>query len=77
MKREDVINRIKIQRAKLLNRKTKKENLEIEIKKLNKESDLIWDKIYKIQSVCKHSYIGKPNGVMGRGKCDYCGSSDY
>ncbi len=77
MKRKDVIDVIRIHQSRLLKIKTKKENLEIEIKKLNKESDSVWDKIYKIQSECNHSYIGKPNGVMGRGKCDYCGSSDY
>lgn len=77
MKKEEVLEAIKPLKSELEALENKKEELSKELKLIHKSMDDLWNKIYKIQSQCEHSYIGKPRGMMGRGICDYCGESDY
>ena len=74
---KELIPAIKVHLDELEILKTKKEDLSTELREIHKSMDETWNKIYKIQSQCKHSYTDKPSGVMGRGICDYCGNSDY
>jgi len=43
----------------------------------DKKRDEVQIEILRIRSKCKHTYIGKPQTMMGRGICEICGDNDY
>ena len=72
------INRkIRLQEQQIDSYMAERRMYENKIKELNKRIDECREVIYKHQCKCKHTYIGQPETMMGRGICEICGDNDY